>query len=82
MNRHAPSPDLGKEEVYGLATCALCGDISDADSRRLERLISGDPKARRLYVEFICDASNLRTLVGGRRVQAAGIGGESGGSER
>ena len=79
MSRHASSPDSGKEEVYYLVTQALCGDISDAETRRFERLISDDPQARRVYVEFICDASNLRTLVARGRVQAADSGGGGGG---
>ncbi|NLF07923.1 MAG: hypothetical protein GX594_08090, partial [Pirellulaceae bacterium] len=78
--KHDSTPtDAVKEEVFLLAVQAFCGDLSDAEARRFEQLILSDPKARRLYVEFICDVGNLRLLmnrydsVGG--VEAAMLGG-------
>ena len=60
MNQLASSPDSSQEEIYRLANSALCGDISAAEWQRLEQLVAGDPTARRWYVEFICDACNIR----------------------
>ena len=60
MNQLASSPDSSQEEIYRLANSALCGDISAAEWQRLEQLVAGDPLARRWYVEFICDACNIR----------------------
>ena len=62
MNQLAPSPIPSQEEIYRLANSALCGDISEAESQRLEQLVANDPMARRWYVEFICDACNIRAV--------------------
>jgi hypothetical protein len=61
MSGHIPSPNASREEVYHLASVVLSNEISDADLRRFEDIITLDPAARDWYVEFMCDAYNLRT---------------------
>jgi hypothetical protein len=53
-------PDALKEEVYCLASGALSADLTAEEALQLERLVTQDPRARRFYYEFVCDACNLR----------------------
>lgn len=60
MNAQGSSPTPNREDVYRLANAALCGEMSQAESAELGALVAGYPAARRWYLEFICDACNLR----------------------
>jgi len=59
---HLPDADEKGFEIYRLASAALSGELTEADAQRLSQLVADDAEARRLYLEFICDACNLRVL--------------------
>jgi ferric-dicitrate binding protein FerR (iron transport regulator) len=47
-----PNPDR-TDELAALCTAAVEGRLTDAERRRLERLVLDDPAARRWYVEYL-----------------------------
>ena len=61
MSRHAPVSHSSREEIYRLASAMLARDISAAEFQRFEHLVTHDAAACDWYVEFMCDAYNLRT---------------------
>ncbi len=60
MNWVARSSEPSREHVYRLANSMLCGDITGSEAHELECLVASDPTVRRWYIEFICDATNIR----------------------
>ena len=61
MSRHAPVSHSSREEIYRLASAVLARDISAAEFQRFEHLVTHNAAACDWYVEFMCDAYNLRT---------------------
>ena len=61
MSRHAPVSHSSREEIYRLAGAVLARDISATEFQRFEHLVTHDVAACDWYVEFMCDAYNLRT---------------------
>jgi hypothetical protein len=62
MKRRIPFENPSREELCRLAALLLGGDISDGEAKQFERLVVNNPMARRFYLEFICDACNIRLL--------------------
>ena len=64
MNHDASPPNVCRDDVYRLAMAVLSGEALQSEMRQLEHFVVNEPMARRWYVEFISDASNLRTQMG------------------